>query len=150
MVPNDFGLIRQKNHNLFACLFPNLKDISEYEFEVIYPEYIEGYTTNGSTTTADVRFCYAVEDVSKYDMILYPAYGIGTTAIQSGMNSTGLGASLTVYSSIRGYTNGMYTYNLTQVVVGVRDHLIINSGTGEYLPYIGFKRHRTDGVNPKG
>lgn len=151
MTPNDFGIIRQADHNLLACMFPNFPDISEYDFEIINPEYIDGglIVSNGGYT-ASPAFSYAVVNISKYDYVLAYAAATGATVISSGTtgSQSGTGEAFSRYGGAKS-TLGLVTSLWTLIPVD-KDYLVLNTVNKLYAPVIGFKRHRSDHVNPLG
>lgn len=146
----DFSITRVPDRNLFGLLFPPLTDISEYEIEVIQPEYIDGYRCNiDGSLAASSLWCYAVEDVSKYDYVLMPLTNKTSSGYSSGLNDVGVGASFANFSfSVRATSFECSCYALMPIS-GTTHVAIINTLVDYKLPLVGFKRHRSDGVNPK-
>lgn len=146
MIPNDFGIIRQADRNLFALLFPPLTDISEYECEIIMPEYIdESYYYSNGTLENNILYSHADVDCTKYDYILAPTSSVGVNAVSGLRAAPGTGA---VTERAQVFSTNANSYSL--FIIGDRKFLAISVLTNFKLPVIGFRRHRSDGANPLG
>lgn len=154
MIPNDFGLIRQKDHNLFALLFPNLADISEYDIEVLYVDPASWNLNRAVTGQAQVTIRngmkYAIVDASKYDYILLP---ISTIVLTNGIYNGSISSSTLEETHNRIFIRNLSEGGLTvYALLQIDDYkyVVLNQRINDNIPIIGFRRHRSDGVNPKG
>lgn len=153
-IPNLFGIERHREADLLACLFPTLLNLSEYNFEIILPEYIDGayFTSNGSLQSSS-NYAYAVVDISKYESVLVPCSTRGAGDF-SGIRST---ADDTGPFSRKGYITGVTAdgYLHSAYMLFEREStclyaiMSVDIST-KYMPVIGFRRHRSDHVNPLG
>ena len=151
MTPNDFGIIRQADHNLFACLFPTLMDISEYDFEIVYPEYQYHKAYSSTGAIGGSAYCdTGVIDISKYDYVLAPAGATGAATqsprVTGQRDNPTSGAFDEVYFSVDSLYH-ISSYALSEVK---KHYLCATIPTETNLPVIGFIRKRSDGANPKG
>lgn len=159
MIPNDFGLIRQKDHNLFALLFPYISDISEMHIELRYindNEWMPGYISNSNgrvTSTESMK--YAVIDVSKYDYVLIPS----SANIEEGPSAYSAYTGLTISQSeinisyrapLTPSSNNQSSYVFFELLHTDYKYAVLNQSKEHNMPIIGFIRHRSDNVNPKG
>ena len=155
MIPNDFGIIRQADHNLFALLFKTCTDISECNYEIVMPEYVQGgyYTTNGSIAS-NINYANAIVDISEYDYVIIPCTSIGPGAFSGIRDSADTSSPL----DIKGYVTGITAENTVMSAYFCFENknkshlyaLISVRKDDANLPLIGFKRHRSDHVNPLG
>lgn len=154
MIPNDFGLIRQLDHTLLACLFPLIKDITEYDIELRYVKPDEWnleyyYSSNSGAKANNPKMKCAIIDISRYSYLLIPT----TTVAQSQSVYTGLGVGTDTGINQRVViTSGLGPVDSYTLVERYRSYKYasINERKEDNLPIIGFIRHRSDGVNPKG
>ena len=154
MDPIGFGIIRQPYFNLLGLLFNPLLDISEYEFEIINPEYIDGsYVTGAGQILSEAAFSYAVQDVSKYDYVLLPIALKGTiNTRRTGFRADPNSGAINTQANIAANSNGPGLYSTAYFLTDVDDSMpyaVVNALSDWHPPIIGFIRHRNDGVNPK-
>lgn len=148
----DFSLTRIPNRNLLGVMFPALADISEYDFEIIQPEYSSGhyFSAAGKFLSVAANLSAATVPISGYDFVLSPAANSGTTQCGTGLNSADE-STLTPRTAMTGASNTdeykLFGYVLFKVDSEL--YLRITSVTGLNLPVIAFKRKRNDEVNPK-
>lgn len=105
MIPNNFGLIKQKEFDLIALNFMNLK-LDNFDIEIIPAIYLDGYgyPQNSLEPTAQV-FCTALTatfDPSIYKYVIVP---IGTEKIAA---CTSLGNEETISIGGQIFTAGFY------------------------------------------
>lgn len=153
MIPNKFGIIRNKYLDLFGCMFENYLNLSEYEFEIVEPEWIDDYYfQNGTGPIVSNGLSYSITDASKYEYVLIP--GSINKALQSASgflvseSAVSLSNNYMIFrSSVENRLNTYYTFQ--QVSHGT-PYILANVVTEMKAPIIGFIRHRSDNVNPKG
>ena len=159
MIPNDFGIIRNKDRNLFGLPFDisNTINISNYNIEVLQPAYIDGkyYNDQGAHISATAKSCAQI-DISKYAYVFAPLISSGNTVTLTGLvvqtaNPTGTSAFGSTRVSMPSSNGASYVYMLLKVPTGGSyKALRINSLTGVHPPVIGLVVARTDDANPKG
>lgn len=146
----DFSITRIPDNDLIGLLFPPLVSLSEYEIDVIHPEYIKGYsiTSSGNVSTNTLRQ-YAVVDLSDYDYALVPVQADGQghyyyTGCRNNQSTGSITGSqyCCLYSSIINTCYALFK-------IASDNYACVNTEKDNDLPVIGFKRHRSDGVNPK-
>lgn len=146
----DFSITRIPDNDLIGLLFPPLVSLSEYEIEVIHPEYIKGYSiTSAGNAASNANRQYAVVDLSKYDYAFVPDQTDGQghfyyTGFRSDPSTGAINSSqyINFYSPI-----ATTCYGLCAITTNV--YACVNTIKDNDLPVIGLKRHRSDGVNPK-
>lgn len=147
----SFSITRIPNNDLIGLLFPPLVSLSEYEIEVIHPEYIEGgYFQSTGTIITDTGYKYSITDCNKYDFVLIPTMSNGFS-VYSGLRSDPDSGSLTARSLIT--HTAANRENSSWWLVGIYNNIgyVCNSISTNVpdLPIIGLKRHRSDNVNPR-
>lgn len=131
-------------------------NLSEYQLDIIYPEYIDGgYKISWSTpATPAANMSYAqITGLSIYDYILMPlsiniyaSFTVGL--VNDELNITNTRAGIGLYGSGDGRISSSYAFlNNTNSHF---DKAITNVCSNMKYPVIGFKRTRADGVNPLG
>lgn len=155
MEPNKWGLIRQRDFDLFALPILSLIDnLSEYSIEEIPAEYQDGYRINetlSSLSTSNWGSCVSSLDVSAYDYVLAPNVNPKSSAYGTGLNS-GNGDYTKYKVSVNLQATADVPAVLAYALFTVSDsfnHLHVNSMKGYHLPIYGLRR-RSDNVNPKG
>lgn len=150
MIPNDFGLIRQKDKTLIGLPFNVLKDISEYYIEVLKPTWQDGFmwtATNTYIESATSKSCKI--DVIKYDYVILPASNnVGGPYVRTGLSGEADEEGMSYNVDLR--PAGSQCYVLFSVPKTAAHFAKVTIGIDDDLPLIGLKRHRTDNVNPKG
>ena len=149
----DFSITRIPNNDLIGLLFPPLVSFSEYEIEVVKPEYTDNAYINsdsGAITphSAGTMACAAV-DVSKYDYVLIPCSS-DRGGFTSGLNINGIGSPMygDLRLTIRTISDSLAS-SYAILRVGIYHYALINVIKTYKLPLIGFRRHRSDNVNPR-
>lgn len=157
MTPNDFGIIRQADHNLFAMLFPPLTDASEYDFEIIQPEYEDGYRFTLQNKESNDNQACAIVDISGYtncERIFIPVASYGGTAFSGTKNTLTLPASFG--SCIQAQlTHSFSYYNIPScygciVKAPNYNYVYVSDYIQAKRPIILALRKRNDHVNPLG
>ena len=150
----DYSITRIPNNDLIGLLFYPIVSLSEYEIEVIHPEYVDGSVVTGSgSLSPDSTMSYAVVDVSKYDYVIAPiTTDIAGTSYYTGFNATGIGAYISSSKaiSLRSGSNGG-TITAWGIFKIDSQHIkcVINCRVNAKMPVIGLRRHRSDNVNPR-
>lgn len=151
MILNEYGLIRQPNHSLIGLFFPPLISLSEYEIEVVYPEYTNGYyyPTNG---VRDINAsCKAgLADISKYDYVIVPAMSPGSGLTCASGLRVQLNSGALLPTTIAKGDNAEPCCSHALCKVDNNKYAAVSCLIDYNLPIIGFKRHRSDHVNPLG
>lgn len=151
MIPNDFGIIRQKDFALYALPFSDIH-LSNYDFRIIEPEYIEGYYYNQTAvSTANADYCNAYVDVKGYDHVLIPmTISKGGITTYSGLREPGTSGAMNPRINL-----SKLTADTDQILCGYlfceiqdKTDLFITGGAGIHKPVIVFKELRSDSANP--
>ena len=145
----DFSITRIPNNDLIGLLFTPLVSLSEYEIEVIHPEYVNGYyyTTSGQST-AQTGMQIADLDVSKYDYVLLPIV-TSYTGVCSGLRQTLGSGSIVKRAAITIPDNSITTLYVLFSVSSAFKYAALSTLNDRSYPVIGFRRHRSDNVNPR-
>lgn len=114
MIPNNFGLQRHPEADMFALPFPNIGDLSNTRVEQINPEWQEdkAITTVGGVVNSAPDHKCAFVDVSAYDYVILPCSRNAGVVVYTGMG-TGSGNQL-IYritpTTPSGNTNYIHSY----------------------------------------
>ena len=155
MEPNRYGFIRNRNLDLIATGYMlatmDLFHLSELHAELIPVEYVDSTLIDVSgITQASATYKSGWVDISEYDYVLVPVNIIGI-----GSPAPFIGTAPSIGGNITGqYARGTNMYGwLLYTVSTATPYLAITSlqnTPDELCMPIGFKRHRSDGVNPLG
>lgn len=157
MIPNDFGLIRQKEHSLISAFYGDL-NLSECSMEVLMLDYTDhSYIASGtgkpSAPGSSVAQAWARADVSKFDYVLIPVVSPVTLETRSGLSTDVDTAFDQIFVASKSNINNdmICAYALFDLTKHPTYRIAnINSSVKLHLPILGFIRHRSDNVNPKG
>ena len=148
MIPNEFGLIRQKDKTLIGLPFNVPKDISDYYIEVLAPTWQDGFMWRSSNTIAPNDMSKACKiNVSKFDYVILPISNKTDVYVRSGLSGESDESSFSKNVDVR--PNGAQAYACFEVTE-TRTFAKVTIGLNDELPIIGLYRHRSDNVNPKG
>lgn len=157
MEPNKWGLIRQRDLDLFALpLLYLIDNLSEYSIEEIPASYLDGKKisdSSGNTYSISDGSCVHNLDVSDYEFVLAPVITTPNAITSTGLNN-GSGGFSTYCITAKKPTSFNSPYPVpAYVLLSIREqytNLNVNSVINVHLPILGLRRHRSDNVNPKG
>lgn len=157
MIPNKWGLIRERALNLYALpLFADDLNIAEFYIEDLAPLFTytpgDGYKLDGTQTSSSVADSGTL-NITGYDFVLLPLIGMvraGTLQLCSGIS---IEDAAEFISRVTSYNNGdanYMTYSIFALDRETNYALKISIPKDKRPPVLAFKRHRSDNVNPKG
>lgn len=156
MEPNLYGLIRNPNLNLIALPFVYLYHLEEYEIELIDVNtssrvlnsysgaYYSAAGTRGSYASSN---CYDI-DIDGFEYVLLPVSRMNlNTTVYSGTTDDITSSPITFNKRVGlAYDGSLYAAIPVDTSIAAAVSLAVDND----LPILGFRRHRSDHVNPLG
>ena len=150
----DFSITRIPNNDLIGLLFPPLLSFSDYEIEIVKPEFVEDKalaSSTGSIYSAPDRKC-AVIDISKYDYIIVPVDTKENEGFCSGLREhfeSGGFQNKSIKMMQTGSTLPLTAWGVLEIIPPFICACINLQKNSKIDFVIGFRRHRSDNVNPR-